>query len=95
LGQNIGVEINGKNEIFERPVLVIKRYNDQFSLIVPISSKIKEGKYYFQFTNYRGERNAIILSQIRAISNKRFIRKIGKLNSADYEDVKVKVKELI
>lgn len=95
LGQNIGVEVNGKNEMFERPVLVVKRYNDQFSLVVPVSSKVKEGKYYFPFINHQGEQNVIILSQLRAISNKRFIRKIGKLNSMDYGRIKVQLKELI
>lgn len=95
LGQNIGVEINGKNQTFERPVLVVKRYNDQFSLIVPISSKIKDGKYYLPFTNPRGDQNVVVLSQLRAISNKRFIRKIGKIDSVDYKNVKARLRDLI
>jgi len=56
---------------------------------------MKEGKYYFPFTNTQGEQNVIILSQLRAISNKRFIRKIGKLNTTDYGGIKVKLKELV
>lgn len=43
LGQNIGVEINGKNNNFERPVLVIRVFNKNSVLVLPISSTEKTG----------------------------------------------------
>lgn len=95
LGQNIGVEVNGKNEMFERPVLVIKRYSEDASLIVPISSAIREDIYHITFINHRGENNAVNLSQVRSISSKRFIRKIGKMNISDYSKIKDRFKEII
>ncbi len=36
LGQNIGVEINGKNHRFERPVVVIKVFNNLGLLVAPL-----------------------------------------------------------
>ena len=88
LGQNIGVEVNGKNETFERPVAVIKVFNNLGMLVAPISSKVKEDKYFVQFTNNDGERNIINMSQIRSISSKRFIRKVGELDSESFEKVR-------
>jgi mRNA interferase MazF len=95
LGQNIGVEINGKNQSFERPVLVIKSYNKNATLILPISSKVSTGKFHILFTNHNGEQNIVNLSQLKVISNKRFIRKIGKMNDADYIRIKKELKETL
>ncbi len=88
LGQNIGVETNGKNDKFERPVIVIKVFNNFGMLVVPISSNVKKGKYFIEFTNNEGERNIINMSQIRSISSKRFIRYVGELSAEDFEKVR-------
>ena len=88
VGQNIGVEINGKNENFERPVLVIKVFNSLSVLVAPISSKVNEDKNCIKFTNIDGEENIINMSQIRSMSTKRFMRKVGDLKVEDFEKVK-------
>ena len=88
LGQNIGVEINGKNDKFERPAVVIKVFNSFGMLVAPISSADKEFKYFVEFVNNEGEKNFINMSQIRSISSKRFIRKVGELNADDFEKVR-------
>lgn len=95
LGQNIGVETNGKNESFERPVLVVKKYNNDSLLVLPISGKIKNGIYYFKFINNDGKENIVNLSQLRMISQKRFIRKIWKMKNTEYLEIKKKLKNSI
>jgi mRNA interferase MazF len=95
LGQNIGVEINGKNDKFERPVLVIKVFNKDFILAVPISSKIKEGRYYFNIKNIEEIDNVIVLSQIKSISTKRLKRLIGEVSQEDFELIRSKIKDFI
>ncbi|MEK7200577.1 MAG: type II toxin-antitoxin system PemK/MazF family toxin [Patescibacteria group bacterium] len=88
LGQNIGVETNGKNDKFERPAVIIKVFNNFSVLVAPISSTIKEDKYCIQFINENGEKNVINMSQIRSVSSKRFIRYVGELNTDDFEKVR-------
>lgn len=88
LGQNVGVEVNGKNAGFERPVVVIKVFNNFGMLVAPISSKIKKGKYFIEFINEDGTKNIVNMSQIRSVSSKRFIRKVGELKIADFERLK-------
>lgn len=95
LGQNIGVEINGKNKNFERPILVIKKYNNDSILVLPISSKVKESKFYFKFVNNDKEENIVNLSQLRTISSKRLVRKVWKLEGNVYAQIKEKLKEFI
>lgn len=95
LGQNVGVEINGKSETFERPVLILRRFNDDSCLVLPISSKIKKGNYYFEFVNNNGDVNIINYSQIRTVSTKRMIRMVGVLDEEIFNKIKQNFKVLI
>jgi mRNA interferase MazF len=87
LGQNVGVEINGKHSKFERPVLVVKAFNVDSFLVVPITSKIKQGQYFFGFISSSNERQTANLSQLRTISVKRFLRKLDVMNDEDFNQV--------
>lgn len=42
LGVNIGAEIDGKNENFERPVLVMRIYNKDTLFVLPITTREKK-----------------------------------------------------
>lgn len=42
IGKNIGAEQDGKNEFFERPVLVCKKYNNEQFFGFPLTSKNRE-----------------------------------------------------
>ena len=87
LGQNIGVEANGKNATFERPVLVIKVFNTYSYLVAPISSKVREDKYLFEFINNADESNIVNISQLRTISAKRFVRKVADMTDSDFDQI--------
>ena len=88
IDQNIGVEINGKNNDFARPVLIVKVFNRFGVLVVPISSTIVDDKYCIKFINENGKENIIKMSQLRAISTKRFLRKVWDLKIEDFDKVK-------
>lgn len=94
LGANIGHEQDGKNEKFERPVLILKVFNRDIFWALPITSKEKTGKYYYKF-EYNGNKYSVILSQIRLISSKRLLRKIRVLSDVDFEKVRKLMKDLI
>ena len=49
LGTNIGAEADGKNNNFERPVLIIKIYNKETLLVLPVTSKEKEDRSFRDF----------------------------------------------
>ncbi|MBI2411500.1 MAG: type II toxin-antitoxin system PemK/MazF family toxin [Candidatus Kerfeldbacteria bacterium] len=91
LGINIGYEQNGKNQYFERPVLVVKKFNRYLLWAVPLTSKQKSGKFYYE-TWYEGKKYSIILSQMRAISSKRLLRKIRTVPQSEFTEVKKQIK---
>ena len=94
LGVNIGYEQNGKNEKFERPVLVFKKFNKSTLWVLPLTSKNRTGEFFYQF-EYEGRKYSIILSQLRLVSSKRLLRKIRALPDADFEKIRKLIKGLI
>jgi len=94
-GLNIGVEEDGKNNNFERPVLVVKVFSRQCFLGIPITSSDKEGKKYYFKIRYGNDKYFLILSQIRLFSTKRLLRKIFKLDSKEFVEIKESLKRVI
>ncbi len=87
LGVNIGSEEDGKNNNFERPVLVLKKFNEYLALIAPLSSKLKENNQYYHKILIRSYNNSVMISQIRIMSVKRLIRKMGRLDPVQFKEV--------
>ena len=87
LGQNVGVEINGKNSQFERPVLVLKVFNVHSYLVAPITTNLENGEYIYLFTSSLGGDRAVKLAQLRTISSKRFLRKLEVMSEIDFDRI--------
>lgn len=95
-GVNIGVEIDGKRELFSRPVIMIRKFNKDMALIVPTTAQERKGnKYYFSVVGDDNKRYTVCLSQIRAVSSKRFFRKIGTIDKASYNSLLEKLANMI
>lgn len=95
IGQNIGVEANGKNKNFERPVIILKKFNSEACLVVTLSTKERVGRYYLELDEGTSRRSFVNLSQIKLMSSKRLIRKIGEVCIQDFTQIKSKIKEYI
>lgn len=95
LGVNVGHEEEGKNDNFERPVLVLKKFNEHLLWAVPLTTKIKEeNSYYYQYA-LNGREYAAMLSQLRILSSKRLVRRIGIIPLEDYEKIREEIRKLI
>ena len=82
LGENIGVEINGKSKDFTRPVLIFKKLSEDGFLGIPMSTKAKQGSWYVSVFQHK-RKVTVILSQMRIFSTKRLHSKLSKLNDED------------
>ena len=76
LGANVGFEIDGSGSGFARPVIIIKKFNLDTCIVVPLTGKIKNGKYYFPTGIVDGREASAVLSQLRLIDRKRLTKKI-------------------
>ena len=97
LGENIGFEQDGSGENFRRPVLILRKFNNEVIWILPLTRTDKTGKYYFRISlvddvgNIDGKASVVILSQIRLINAKRLQYKIGDVEDEEF----VKIKEAL
>ena len=99
LGQNIGFEQDGRGESFLRPVLILKKFNNEVCWAVPLT-KVRDGRLraehlYFSFSFISGTNSAAILSQLRLLDVKRLKYKAGYMATPDFVSLKTKLRRLI
>ncbi|HEX8993883.1 MAG TPA: type II toxin-antitoxin system PemK/MazF family toxin, partial [Candidatus Paceibacterota bacterium] len=94
LGINIGSEQDGKNDRFERPVLIIRVFNRTTARIAPLTSIQKDDHYHVPIAYHR-HRSSVVLSQIRTVSTKRFSRKLARLDALQFSKIINRIKEQI
>ena len=90
VGVNVGFEQDGRGDQFLRPVLILKKFNNEVLWCLPLTKNQKKGKYYFSF-ELKGEVSTVILSQIRLIDAKRLQYKIGDMSGRDFDKIKEKL----
>lgn len=90
LGLNVGVETDGKSDLFVRPVLIVRRFNEEMFWGVPLTTKSKEGFFVFPVMHAAGQSFAI-LNQLRNISSKRLVSRIGVIPSEQFVEIRNKL----
>ncbi|OGI83493.1 hypothetical protein A2997_00705 [Candidatus Nomurabacteria bacterium RIFCSPLOWO2_01_FULL_36_10b] len=90
IGINLGDEQDGKNELFERPVLILKKFNNKVAWVLPMSTKQKDGIYYHNL-GHDEKVFTVILSQLRLASVKRFRRLVRKISPHQFELIQNKL----
>lgn len=93
LGENVGYEINGKNQLFTRPVLILKKLAKEFFLVVPLTSQTKIGSWYVNYKQ-NGKSYSACIHQIRTIDYRRLSSKLGWFDETDFERIKEGFKKL-
>ncbi len=95
LGTNIGFEQDGAGKDFQRPVVIIRKFNNEIFWAIPLSKTKKRSRYYYAFPFDKTTMSVAILSQIRLIDAKRLSRKIGDLSESDFANLIEKLKALL
>jgi len=95
LGENIGFEQDGRGEEFLRPVIIVRKFNNEIFWAVPLTRTDKKTKFYFTFTFHPSGPSTAVLSQIRLVDACRLSWKIGDIAEADFGTLKKKLKALL
>lgn len=95
LGVNIGYEQGGKGSNFFRPVLIIKKFNNNIFWVVPLSTKQKHFDFYLNFTDPHDRKVSAILVQMKLTSIKRLERFLYSIQDEIFYQIKEKLKSLI
>lgn len=94
IGINVGHEENGKNEFFTRPVLVIRKFNRQLFLGVPLTTKNKENKFYHKIL-FKEKEQSVMLSQIRVFESRRLRKRMGELPSNQLDVIRKAISNVV
>ena len=87
VGENVGVEINGKSETFARPVIVLRKLSKYGFMGIPLTSQAHDGNWYVPFI-FKGRQEYAVLAQARVFSVSRLYKKMGSLSDPDLEIIK-------
>ncbi|MDA8611239.1 type II toxin-antitoxin system PemK/MazF family toxin [Candidatus Pacebacteria bacterium] len=95
LGNNIGFEQNGSGKEYDRPVLILKGFNKEVCLIVPLTTSSKKNKYMISAGEIEEKPAQAIISQIKLIDTKRLVEKICFLKLSKFNKIRKAVRNLI
>jgi mRNA interferase MazF len=87
LGENIGTEISGKGVKFNRPVIILKKLSRHTYMVIPTSTKVKQGSWFVYF-KYNMIDMVACLHQVKTIDYRRIEQQIGSLSVQDFKKVK-------
>ncbi len=99
-GQNIGREINGKNnsnyseKLFLRPVFILKKLNKESFIGIPLTSKEKVGSWFYKL-EIRGSCSYLVFSQIRSFDAKRLQYSTSKVGVNEFQNIQNKFIEFL
>ena len=94
-GVNVGVETDGKNEKFNRPILIIKKFNGKQFWVVPITSKFKEESIFYYKLSLKNKESFALLSQLRTLDSKRLQDRITSVSESELKKIKDQIKKLL
>lgn len=104
LGANVGFEQDGRGEEFLRPLLVLRKFNNEVCWVLPLTKKQKANNPYYMTVRYSGfpevegaalHSSVVILSQLRLVDAKRFRYKIGTVHEDEFAVIKEKIRQLL
>ena len=102
LGENVGFEQDGRGDRFLRPVVIVRKFNNEIFWGIPLTRTQKDLPFYFTFSiqsetesKAKNEKSTAVLSQIRLVDAKRLRRMIGYISEGDAILLKEELKALL
>jgi mRNA interferase MazF len=95
IGINIGIEIDGRHDLFERPVLILRVFSKEHILVAPIRSRDGVRSSFSLSISYNKKTSYVLLSQIRTVSTKRFHHYICTIQIGKFKEGIQKIKDFL
>jgi mRNA interferase MazF len=89
VGENIGVEISGKDNLFLRPILILQKFSQSTFMAIPTTSKKPKNQgFYFYPINILGRQSYLCLHQARFCDKKRLLRRVQTVSEKQQVQIK-------
>ena len=89
IGENVGIEINGKGDMFMRPVIVYHKFSRFGFMGIPLTSQDHTAEapdWYIKF-RFKEKDQFAAMHQLERISTFRLCRKMGELDDEDIKKI--------
>ena len=93
LGVNIGSEMDGKGDTFNRPCLVADVFSNKLALVFPMTTSIKKSPGYVPFTLADGKIVSVCIHQARTVSPRRILKRIQAVSRPKLQVIKDQYKK--
>jgi mRNA interferase MazF len=93
LGENVGVEVNGKSDLFSRPVFIYRKLSRNGFLGIPMTTADKSGSWYVEI-DFKNKKQVANLAQCRVLGAQRLSSRMGVLDDADADKIHRQFHEL-
>lgn len=90
IGHGVGSEVYGKTDLFKRPVLVLKKFNNGRFLGVPFTSNPEYGGFHVVEIVFEGVHGVAMLDQASTHDSRRLIKKLGMLDQPSFDIIRRK-----
>ena len=80
LGVNVGSEIDGKGDSFNRPCIIVDCFANHLALVFPMTTKVKPVPGYVPIALDDGTVGAVCVLQAKTISSKRILKRISTIS---------------
>jgi mRNA-degrading endonuclease toxin of MazEF toxin-antitoxin module len=94
LGLNLGNEEYGKGDEFLRPILILKKFNNYLFVGVPLTTKVRNSKYYLTIKLSTWEQS-LLIAQVRSLSSKRLLYRKFKFDENEFRKIKEYLKKFL
>jgi mRNA interferase MazF len=91
-GLNIGDEVLGKGDSFNRPTLIVKKFSKNVFWGVPLTLKKKNGSWYLYLKQIK---RTAVLNQMRLLDKKRLEERVFSISEAQLKEVKKNISNLL
>lgn len=90
VGVNVGREQDGRQDNFERPIVILKALSPDTFCALPLSTKKRLERFQSAVT-HENVHGFALLDQIRVLDSKRLLRKIGTMEQEEFLAMKKKL----
>ncbi len=96
MGKNIGSEENGKNDDFERPVIIFRTFGLDTLWVIPLTTSLPAIDPRREYEFVQDDTLQIAdLAQLRLVSSKRLLRLKGKVKHDDFQNIRKLLRDLM
>jgi len=92
--QNVWFEQNWKWNLFLRPVIIIKKFNNDMFWGVPFTTQEKKWNFFHEYF-FNNQINFIIIPQLKLLSKKRLFKKMWVMKKKDFHELKQKTRKFL